>query len=56
MVGSVGIEPTTKWLKATCSTTELRAREVGANSRGAFYISGGGALLLKVLALRLHPR
>ena len=25
MVGPVGIEPTTNWLKANCSTTELRA-------------------------------
>ena len=26
MVSPVGIEPTTNWLKASCSTTELRAR------------------------------
>ncbi len=25
MVGRVGFEPTTNWLKANCSTTELRA-------------------------------
>jgi hypothetical protein len=25
MVSPVGIEPTTNWLKANCSTTELRA-------------------------------
>src|SRR5947199_6379396 len=27
LVSPVGIEPTTNWLKASCSTTELRARE-----------------------------
>ena len=26
LVSPVGIEPTTNWLKANCSTTELRAR------------------------------
>src|SRR2546428_7140761 len=26
LVSPVGIEPTTNWLKASCSTTELRAR------------------------------
>src|SRR5437667_8331401 len=26
VVSPVGIEPTTNWLKASCSTTELRAR------------------------------
>src|SRR5215213_9493691 len=30
MVSPVGIEPTTNWLKANCSTTELRARPAGA--------------------------
>ena len=29
MVSPVGIEPTTNWLKASCSTTELRARGEG---------------------------
>src|SRR5437763_8606385 len=29
MVSPVGIEPTTNWLKANCSTTELRARGEG---------------------------
>src|SRR5207248_11779638 len=28
MVSPVGIEPTTNWLKASCSTTELRAHAV----------------------------
>jgi hypothetical protein len=28
MVSPVGIEPTTNWLKANCSTTELRARMI----------------------------
>ena len=28
MVSPVGIEPTTNWLKANCSTTELRALEL----------------------------
>src|SRR6266511_5938110 len=48
----VGIEPTTNWLKASCSTTELRAREPTpygavftlstgvANGRGAAEIAG----------------
>ena len=28
LVSPVGIEPTTNWLKANCSTTELRAHEI----------------------------
>src|SRR2546423_8009112 len=30
LVSPVGIEPTTNWLKASCSTTELRARTSSA--------------------------
>src|SRR6266542_4670965 len=52
LVSPVGIEPTTNWLKASCSTTELRAREPTpygavftlstgvANGRGAAEIAG----------------
>ena len=32
MVSPVGIEPTTNWLKANCSTTELRARSRGGTT------------------------
>ena len=36
LVSPVGIEPTTNWLKANCSTTELRARNLNErNPRGA---------------------
>jgi CheY-like chemotaxis protein len=35
MVSPVGIEPTTNWLKANCSTTELRARPAGAQHTDA---------------------
>src|SRR5258705_12685955 len=31
VVSPVGIEPTTLWLKARCSTTELRARVASTN-------------------------
>src|SRR5438270_5397569 len=35
LVSPVGIEPTTNWLKANCSTTELRARNLNErNPRG----------------------
>ena len=33
MVSPVGIEPTTNWLKANCSTTELRARPAASSPR-----------------------
>src|SRR6266545_1252837 len=55
LVSPVGIEPTTNWLKASCSTTELRARErtpygrrrivstAAANGSGAAEIAAGAA-------------
>jgi hypothetical protein len=54
LVSPVGIEPTTNWLKANCSTTELRARKAnrGAIREHAKY-TGGGANS-RALARRLH--
>lgn len=40
MVGRDGFEPSTKWLKATCSTAELTARSDAPQEhiqRGAHY-------------------
>ena len=34
VVSPVGIEPTTNWLKASCSTTELRARALTSTNEG----------------------
>src|SRR5207237_10197837 len=45
VVSPVGIEPTTNWLKANCSTTELRARSAG-NERSQY----GATSLLSTVA------
>jgi hypothetical protein len=38
LVSPVGIEPTTNWLKASCSTTELRARAEAVRLRSVLSV------------------
>src|SRR6185436_12847378 len=62
MVSPVGIEPTTNWLKASCSTTELRARLRGrvkirtARRRVNLTPRKDIASLPDLAGLRIHPK